>query len=155
MEDDLDFDEFKRLSEGLRKDDEEFADLQKSRVDKYSKSTTSSAFYLKMMLENIVSDIRYLQNNSLDYGLYFVMIVDKITSLEDRINANLRGLLDISKRVKETETLQDQLVERIKRSEEDADQFKQIARGVREIVEARRKEHGKEDRGEGQTDETR
>jgi nitrogenase subunit NifH len=68
------------------------------------------------------------------------MITNKISSLENRINQNLINTIELSKRVKETESFQDELNQQLNKAIKDAEEFNKIANGINEIVKGRKKD---------------
>src|SRR6266849_6193728 len=104
----MSFDEdFKKLIEGIEKDNNRRLETQKKDLLEFYKSNTYGDFKMKMMLERVFSDIYYLQRSTLDYNKYFILIAQKITELEDSLNRNISSIIELSKRVKETESLQE------------------------------------------------
>jgi hypothetical protein len=150
-----DQEEFNKLIELMRKSNQESLDINKRDVQTYYESMFIGTSKLKMILDGLCSDIHGLEKRKLDHEMYFVILAQKIISMEGRISQNIKNVLELSKCVKETESFQDELSTQLRKSQEEAKEFSEIAKGITQIVDARKKEIKDEDKGENQTDGTK
>jgi hypothetical protein len=160
VENEMSFDDegLKKQVENMRKSNQETYDLQNKEAGEYYTSTTFGDFRIKMMLERVFSDIHSLQKTTLMHTEFFIMMKNKISSLENRINQNLKNIIELSKRVKETESFQDELNQQLNKAIKDTEEFNKIANGINEIVEIRKKDleknnEKKDEESDNKTDE--
>jgi hypothetical protein len=130
----------KKQIENMRKLNKENYDSQNKDALEYYKSTTYADLKVRMILETVFSDIHRLQKTILQNAEFFVMITNRISSLESRINQNLLNTIELSKRLKETESFQDELHKQLNEATKDNEESKKIVNGINEIVEARKKD---------------
>ncbi len=153
-------DGYKKQVENMRKTNQENYDSQNKDAHEYYTSITYGDFKVKMMLERVFSDIHHLQKTTLNYAEFFVMMRNKIFSLESGINQNIKNIIELSKRIKETESLQDELNQQLNKAMKDAEEFKKKAYEINEIIEARRKDleknnQNKDEESDNKTEETK
>jgi chromosome segregation ATPase len=130
-------DDLEKLIARMRQSNKEDFDTNENDIDNYVKDPNHPPFRLKFILERLSWEIYRVQERTLDYSEYFRLVTKKVSYLEDRINQNQRYILDLSKHVKETESLQDELQHGLKKAQKDAEEFKEVAEGIKSIIQTR------------------
>src|SRR3984893_3217885 len=98
---------FKKLTESIRKTNKDNFDNQVRTLRLYNE--TKDINYLYMVLAHLISDGNYLNDNVLKIDEKIITFFKHIMVLYDRNEQTFKGLLELSKRVKESESLQEEL----------------------------------------------
>ena len=130
------FNDFKKLAESIRKINKDNFDNQKQSLQFYDK--TKDIRYLYMVLAHVISEDKYLNDNVLKIEEKTVTIIQHIINLQDRSEQTIKQFLEISKRVKESESLQEELNSAYAKAIEDNRKMKEQMKSI--IEELKRKE---------------
>ena len=133
---------FKKLTESIRKTNKDNFDNQVRTLRLYNE--TKDINYLYMVLAHLISDGNYLNDNVLKIDEKIITFFKHIMVLYDRNEQTFKGLLELSKRVKESESLQEELNaayakdQQVKR--EMRDEITGIIKLIKESAEQKQKE---------------
>ena len=141
--------DFRKLTESIRKTNKDNFDNQVRSLRLYNE--TKDINYLYMVLAHLISDGNYLNDNALKIDEKIITFFKHIMVLYDRNEQTFKGLLELSKRVKESESLQEELNaayakdQQVKR--EMRDEITGIIKLIKESAELKRKEvdHAKDE----------
>ncbi len=130
------FNDFKKLAESIRKINKDNFDNQKQSLQFCDK--TKDIRYLYMVLAHVISEDKYLNDNVLKIEEKTVTIIQHIINLQDRSEQTIKQFLEISKRVKESEILQEELNAAYAKAIQDNRKMKEQMESI--IEELKRKE---------------
>jgi hypothetical protein len=127
--------DFKKLAESIRKSNKDNFDNQVLSLQFYNK--TKDIKFLYMVLAHLISEDKYLNDNVLKIEERIVTIIEHIIILQDRSERTIKRLLEISKRVKESESLQEELNVAYAKAQQDNRKMKEeILNSIKLIMES-------------------
>lgn len=132
--------EIKRAIELMRKHTFEDYRHKNKELDEATGSRVTANIKQNGLMREIIHDIKFLRETDLDIREIILALMEKFNSLRNDTNFILKVVTQLSMRVKETESFQDELNQRLKNGREDIDDIRKRVQVIHETTKQTEKD---------------
>jgi methyl-accepting chemotaxis protein len=140
------FEDFKKLVESIRQTNQNHFDSQVQILQQYKQ--TNDVNFLYFFFVRLISEDKYLSDNILKIDEKFVRLLQLMMVISDRNEQTFKRLSEMSKRVGEAESFQEELNAAHRKAEQDKQELK------RDIMEAIKTINELEEQRQNETERT-
>jgi chromosome segregation ATPase len=109
-------------------------------LDNYNAGRSTANVEHNFLLRRIIFEVKSLHQTDLDLRELILLLMEKFNSLRADTNFVIQTVEELAKRIKDTESIQEQLNDRLRKGQTDINIIKEILEGLEQKMESKTKE---------------